>query len=162
MSRTVYEPLTDADFDRAYPGSSKVYVDGPHGVRVPMREISLTSGEPSLSVYDSSGPRSPDLHAGLPAVREGWILERGDVDSAGERRNGLRPVRRGAGGRAVTQLAYARRGDVTPEMEFIAIREGLPAEFIRSEVARGRAIIPANVNHPELEPMIIGRHFLVK
>ena len=63
---------------------------------------------------------------------------------------------------AVSQLHYARRGEVTPEMEFIAIREGLPAEFVRSEVARGRAIIPANINHPEVEPMIIGRNFLVK
>ena len=66
------------------------------------------------------------------------------------------------GGGPVTQLHYARRGEVTPEMEFVALREGLPADFVRSEVARGRAIIPANINHPELEPMIIGRNFHVK
>ena len=160
MSRTAYVPLTDADFDRAYPQSRKVYVEGGRGVRVPMREIVLSGGEPSLQVYDSSGPRVQNVEAGLPRLREAWILDRGDVET----RDGSKgqPVRRALAGRAATQLAYARRGDVTPEMEFIAIREGLPPEFVRTEVARGRAIIPANVNHPELEPMIIGRHFLVK
>jgi phosphomethylpyrimidine synthase len=101
-------------------------------------------------------------------VRAAWIIER-DVQRVREpesREDGLiplslrRPVYRGRGG--VTQLHFARRGEITPEMEFIAIREGMPAEFVRQEVARGRAIIPANVNHPELEPMIIGRHFHVK
>jgi|KBSSwiStaDraftv2_1062776.scaffolds.fasta_scaffold56758_3 phosphomethylpyrimidine synthase len=160
MSRTVYEPLTNADFDRAYPNSTKVHVEGPHGVRVPVREISLSGGEPAVQVYDSSGPRVTDLEAGLPALREPWIVKRGDVETREGRRG--RAIWRGVEGKPVTQLAYARRGDITPEMEFIAIREGLPAEFVRAEVARGRAIIPANVNHPELEPMIIGRHFLVK
>jgi phosphomethylpyrimidine synthase len=160
MSRTVYEPLTNADFDRAYPGSRKVHVGGARGVRVPMREIALGGGEPALRVYDSSGPRAADLEAGLPPLRAEWIRARGDVID--EPRERGRTVRRGRPGAAVTQLAYARRGEITPEMEFIAVREGLPSEFVRAEVARGRAIIPANVNHAELEPMIIGRHFLVK
>jgi phosphomethylpyrimidine synthase len=157
MSRPTYEPLTEADFDRAYPSSQKVYVDGPQGVRVPMREITLSGGEPSMRVYDASGPRGSDVHVGLPALRRDWIVSRGDVEPTG--RGGSLKAR---SGRRVSQLHYARRGVVTPEMEFIAIREGLDAEFVRSEVARGRAIIPANVNHPELEPMIIGRNFLVK
>ncbi len=160
MPGSPYQPLTDADFDRAFPGSTKVYVDGPHGVRVPMREIALSGGEPALHVYDTSGPRHHDLEQGLPALRRAWIESRADVDTVtrADRPGALRAT----AGRAVTQLHYARRGDVTPEMEFIAVREGLPAEFVRSEVARGRAIIPANVNHPESEPMIIGRNFLVK
>jgi phosphomethylpyrimidine synthase len=164
MSRTVYEPLTNADFDRAYPNSRKVHLEGPQGVRVPVREISLGGNERPMQVYDSSGPRATDLEAGLPPLREPWIVGRGDIEIASDARESRRGrlIRRGAAGKAVTQLAYARRGDVTPEMEFIAIREGLPAEFVRSEVARGRAIIPANINHPELEPMVIGRHFLVK
>ena len=74
---------------------------------------------------------------------------------------GYRATVRGEGA-AVTQLHYARKGEITPEMEFVALREGLPAEFVRDEVARGRAIIPSNINHLELEPMIIGRNFLVK
>jgi phosphomethylpyrimidine synthase len=157
-----YQPLTEADFDAAFPSSQKVYVTGPHGVRVPMREIGLAAGEPPLRVYDSSGPRGFDVHVGLPALRRQWILERGDVEPAAARGAGARSAVRGRSGAAPTQLHYARRGVVTPEMEFIALREGLDAEFVRSEVARGRAIIPANVNHPELEPMIIGRNFLVK
>src|SRR5262249_9717454 len=95
-------------------------------------------------------------HVGLPALRREWILERQDVETIAGR------VLRAKGDRRVTQLHYARQGVVTPEMEFIAIREGLDAEFVRSEVARGRAIVPANINHPESEPMIIGRNFLVK
>ncbi|HEY7028618.1 MAG TPA: phosphomethylpyrimidine synthase ThiC [Gemmatimonadales bacterium] len=155
-------------YGEAFPGSSKVYVDGRFGVRVPMREITLSGGEPPLRVYDSSGPQEADPTRGLPALRAVWIMER-DVVRVGEPdigEGGLIPralrrsVYRGRGG--VTQLHFARRGDVTPEMEFIAIREGLPADFVRREVARGRAIIPANINHPELEPMIIGRNFHVK
>ena len=157
MPQPIYRPLTDADFDDAYPGSRKVYLDGPHGVRVPVREISLSGGEPPLQVYDASGPRHRDLERGLPAVRRDWIDARGDTEPAGRA-----PRRRARHGQAVTQMHYARRGVVTPEMEFVALREGLPAEFVRAEVARGRAIIPANINHPELEPMIIGRNFLVK
>jgi phosphomethylpyrimidine synthase len=166
MTIETYQPLSEADFDAAFPASRKVFVDGPHGVRVPMREIALSGGEPPLRVYDTSGPRGLDAHVGLPALRRDWILERSDVAEQG---SGV-PGGRGSGGRvlrakpgcAPTQLHYARQGVVTPEMEFIAIREELDAEFVRSEVARGRAIIPANINHPELEPMIIGRNFLVK
>jgi phosphomethylpyrimidine synthase len=158
MTTRSYQPLTDADFDRAFPHSRKIYVDGPQGVRVPMREISLAAGCGALSVYDASGPRGFSVETGLPPLRAPWIRGRADVAPAGSDRRRLRA----AAGRAVTQLHYARRGDVTPEMEFVAVREGLPAEFVRAEVARGRAIIPANVNHPELEPMIIGRNFLVK
>jgi len=160
MSPSTYEPLTAHDFDQAFPGSRRVFVDGAQGVRVPMREIELSGGAPPLAVYDTSGPRHVDVHVGLPGIRLPWIEQRGDVETAG--RGTRRPVLRAQPGRAVTQLHYARRGIVTPEMEFIAVREGLPAEFVRSEVARGRAIIPSNVNHPELEPMIIGRNFLVK
>jgi phosphomethylpyrimidine synthase len=159
MARETYVPLTDADFEEAFPSSRRVLVEGPGGVRVPVREIALGGGEPSLQVYDTSGPRVPDLEKGLPPLREPWIHGRGDVS---EHIAGGRTVRRARPGQAATQLHYARKGEVTLEMEFVAIREGLPAEFVRSEVARGRAIIPANVNHPELEPMIIGRNFLVK
>jgi phosphomethylpyrimidine synthase len=155
-----YQPLTEAEFDTAFPASSKVYVDGPRGVRVPMREIALSGNEEPIRVYDTSGPRGYDVHVGLPALRSAWIRARQDVEVV--RRGERAEVLRAKPGRAATQLHYARRGDVTPEMEFIAVREGLPAEFVRSEVARGRAIIPSNVNHPELEPMIIGRNFLVK
>ncbi|MDE3074263.1 MAG: phosphomethylpyrimidine synthase ThiC [Chloroflexota bacterium] len=141
-----------------------------------------------IRLYDTAGPYSDpqaqtDIKEGLPANRLPWIVERGDaVEYAGRevkpsddgygaddpRANrqvfpGLRRrPRRAKPGQAVTQMHYARRGIVTPEMEFIAIREGLEPEFVRSEVARGRAIIPANINHPEAEPMIIGRNFLVK
>ncbi len=172
----------------AFPNSRKVYIEGSSGVRVPMREISLSGGEPPFRVYDTSGPQGHDVRQGLPALRLPWIMER-DVERtdgqmgrwADGRSNGAaahppirpsappeglvppalqRPVYRGRGG--ITQLHYARLGVVTPEMEFIALREGMEPEFVRSEVARGRAIIPANINHPELEPMIIGRAFHVK
>jgi phosphomethylpyrimidine synthase len=132
-----------------------------------MRRIALAGANPSLDVYDTSGPLNHDVEHGLPALRGPWIAARGDVTElpSSERRFGLPSTFRRArlrGGGAVTQLRYAREGTVTPEMEFIAAREGFDPEFVRSEVARGRAIIPANINHPELEPMIIGRHFLVK
>jgi phosphomethylpyrimidine synthase len=174
-TRQTFTPLPAADFSSAFPNSRKVYVDGPRGVRVPMREITLAGGEPPLRVYDSSGPQEIEVREGLPQLRREWIGGRGDVI---EEPRLLAPIgsvdrpmppalaqrtktrRRGTG--PVTQLHYARRNLVTPEMEFIAVREGFDAEFVRSEVARGRAIIPANVNHPELEPMIIGRHFAVK
>ena len=150
--RASLPPLSPMDFASAFPNSRKVYVDGAR-VRVPMREIALGGGEPPLRVYDTSGPPEVDVRAGLPKLRHNWILNRGNLIA------GRRPLR---GGAAVTQLHYARRGVVTEEMEFVAIREGFDPEFVRSEVARGRAIIPANINHPELEPMIIGRHFAVK
>jgi phosphomethylpyrimidine synthase len=141
-----YEPLTAEDFDLAYPASKKIYEAGPQGVRVPMREISVDGGKDSLRVYDTSGPRHFDVHVGLPPLRQSWIADRHDTEAAaaGTRRRTLRAKP----GQAVSQLHYARKGEVTAEMEFIAIREGLPVEFVRDEVARGRAIIPANVNHP--------------
>ena len=210
------------------PNSRKIYV-GP--LRVPMRVVSqsetpsMFGGEknPPVYVYDCSGPYSDpaakiDIRSGLPALRDPWILGRGDVEIldgpssrygkerladpklAEMRFNLKRQPRKGK--RNVTQMHYARKGIVTPEMEFIAVRENLEREayieslkatgktgakmlellltqhkgesfgaaipgritpeFVRSEVARGRAIIPANINHPESEPMIIGRNFLVK
>jgi phosphomethylpyrimidine synthase len=174
------------DYGDAFPQSRKVHVDGAGGVRVPMRRIVLSGGEPPLEVYDTSGPLGHDVRDGLPELRRAWIRAR-DVEEidrppltesgrATERGPGtsaagwspmsdalVARTRRALRGRGpVTQLHYARRGEITPEMAFIAQREGLPAEFVRAEVARGRAIIPANINHPELEPMIIGRNFLVK
>jgi phosphomethylpyrimidine synthase len=152
-TRPVYTPLAASDFASAFPASRKVHVEGPSGVRVPMREIVLTNGE-TLRVYDSSGPHGHDVREGLPKLRQPWVAPR---------RPSTRSARSGQGaGQCVTQLHYARQGQITPEMEFIAIREGFDPEFVRSEVARGRAIIPANINHLELEPMIIGRNFAVK
>ncbi|CAM3383768.1 phosphomethylpyrimidine synthase ThiC [Hydrogenibacillus schlegelii] len=154
-----------------FPNSRKVYLQGSRpDLRVPMREI-LTEergpdGKPvAVRVYDTSGPYTDpdariDLQAGLPPLRRPWILERGDVETVTGHRG--RTVFRAKGDRAVTQMAYARRGIITPEMEFVALREGVDPEFVRQEVARGRAIIPANVNHPESEPMIIGRNFHTK
>jgi phosphomethylpyrimidine synthase len=152
-----------------FPNSTKVFIEGSRGVRVPVREIALSGGESPVRVYDTSGPTGFDVRQGLPGLRHPWILER-DVERMGQRvthaTNGLipatlqRPVYRGRG--PVTQLHYARRGEITPEMEFIALREGMEPEIVRSEVARRRAIIPANINHPEVEPMVIGRAFHVK
>ena len=152
--------------------ATKVYLEGVHGIRVPARKISLTNGEDPVYVYDTSGPQGGDVRNGLSPLREAWIRARGDVEDvtpayvpqsgAAEIPENLRrkTVLRGTGN--VTQMHYAKRGEITPEMEFIAIRENVDPEFVRSEVARGRAIIPANINHPESEPMIIGRNFLVK
>ncbi|HVH82969.1 MAG TPA: phosphomethylpyrimidine synthase ThiC, partial [Steroidobacteraceae bacterium] len=195
------------------PASRKVYRAGRlhPDLRVAMREIALhpSAGEPPLTVYDPSGPYTDpavtiDIEAGLGRLRERWIAARGDTEAYPGRRvqlidNGLssgakaapefplrRPPVRARAGQAVTQLAYARAGIVTPEMEYVAIRENLgreraaagaardgnswgalipeyvTPEFVRAEIAAGRAILPANVNHPESEPMIIGRNFLVK
>jgi phosphomethylpyrimidine synthase len=156
-------PLQASDFTTAFPNSRKVYVEGP-GVHVPMREIALSGGELPLRVYDASGPQGHDVREGLPPLRRDWIVQRGSVAEGlrvrASEKTGKSSALRGSG--AVTQLHYARKGVITPEMEFIALREGFDAEFVRSEVARGRAIIPANINHPELEPMIIGRNFAVK
>jgi phosphomethylpyrimidine synthase len=170
---------SEAHSSEQFPKSRKVYVAGKlhKGVRVPMREVTLSPtvshtgrievNEP-VRVYDTSGPwGDPEFKGnettGLPQLRRPWILSRGDVEPSSA---GVPPVSssplRAKPGRIVTQLHYARQGIVTPEMEFIAIRENLTPEFVRSEVARGRAIIPANINHPESEPMIIGRNFLVK
>jgi phosphomethylpyrimidine synthase len=188
-------------------------------LRVPFREITLSptksytgrseANEP-LRVYDCSGPWGDhsfegDVEQGLPALRRNWILGRGDVEEVSSSYKPIpgrsdrtipaslqRKPLRAKPGKVVTQLQYARQGVITPEMEFIAIRENLgseqtagngssqgrrdlggeafgaripkviTAEFVRDEVARGRAIIPANINHSESEPMIIGRNFLVK
>lgn len=145
---------------------------------VPFTRVALTNGE-TFDRYCTSGPGS-DPEVGLAPLRAGWIEERGDVTSYDGREtqlldNGRSAVRRGAArgewrgerrrprrGRNVTQMAYARAGMVTEEMRYVAVREGCDVELVRSEVAAGRAIIPANVNHPESEPMIIGRRFLVK
>ena len=197
----------------ALPASEKIYVESKRfpGLAIAMREIKLDSKEdPPVRVYDPSGPYSDpaqaiDIRRGLPPLRRQWVLDRGDVEAYDGRSvkpedNGFRTAKqdpfiefpskptkplRSKGGKAVTQLAYARAGIITPEMEYIAVRENLgrekaasapsggedfganlpdyvTAEFVRDEIAAGRAIIPANINHPETEPMIIGRNFLVK
>jgi phosphomethylpyrimidine synthase len=168
------------------PASRKIYLTGSRSdLRVPMREVCLHGGEPPLRLYDTSGPWTdpdahPDIKQGLPPLRLPWILGRADVEElpgptstyrrqrdddpalGGIRFASVRRPLRARPGRVVTQMHYARRGEITPEMEFIALREGMDPQFVRDEVARGRAIIPSNVNHPETEPMIIGRKFLVK
>ena len=159
---------TGTDYPGAFPGSHKAYVHGTRGIRVPLREIQLSGGEPPLRVYDTSGPRG-DVRQGLPLLRDEWIRAR-SVHETGRTREMASEVEMPAGLRRrtlrgtgpVTQMAYARRGEITPEMEFVAIRESVEPTLVRDEVARGRAIIPANINHPELEPMIIGRRFSVK
>ena len=195
-----------------FPQSKKIHVEGGRpDIRVPMREITLTTDE-KIHVYDTSGPFSDpaiqvDLRQGLDPIRSGWIADRNDTEELsslsseyGQQRardpelahlrfHESRKPRRARSGHNVSQMHYARRGIVTPEMEFVAIRENqkleavkdegllkqhpgqgfgaaipkvITPEFVRDEVARGRAIIPANINHPELEPMIIGRNFLTK
>ncbi|MEL7690671.1 phosphomethylpyrimidine synthase ThiC [Citromicrobium bathyomarinum] len=193
-------------------GSRKVYVAARtgSGVRVAMREIDLEGGEPSVRVYDTSGPYTDpnaaiDINAGLPQLRREWIMARGDVEEYDAREvrpedngqlgpdrsggvpqfpNTVRRPLRAKAGQNVSQMHYARQGIITPEMEYVAERENLgreqiakdregqswgaaipefvTPEFVRDEVARGRAIIPNNINHPESEPMAIGRNFLVK
>jgi len=192
-------------------GSKKIHV-GP--LKVAMREIALepSSGEPPIRVYDTSGPYTDpeariDIMAGLPELRRDWIRGRGDVEEVEQREvkpedngqlgpdrsGGVQPfpnvrrrVLRAMPGMNVSQMHYARKGIITPEMEYVAIRENVgremlkealerdgqdwgasipdfvTPEFVRDEVARGRAIIPNNINHPESEPMAIGRNFLVK
>ncbi len=191
-------------------GSRKVYASGcAHpDLRVPFREVAPhpSANEPPVTIYDPSGPYTDpdaiiDIDAGLARTRSEWVKARGDVEEIDGRAvkdedNGnvsaekLTPpfpkqprILRAKGGGAVTQLEYARRGIITPEMEYVAIRENMrrealgirdgqdfgaaipdfvTPEFVRQEIARGRAIIPANINHAELEPMIIGRNFLTK
>ncbi|MCC6478963.1 MAG: phosphomethylpyrimidine synthase ThiC, partial [Sphingomonadaceae bacterium] len=195
-------------------GSKKIHV-GP--LKVAMREIHLepSSGEPPVRVYDTSGPYTDpqaqiDIAQGLPELRRDWIVARGDIEEVTQREvrpedngqlgpdrsGGVAPfpnvrqkVLRAKPGMNVSQMHYARRGIITPEMEYVAERENLgreqsfvlalakardgesfgaaipdyvTPEFVRDEVARGRAIIPSNINHPESEPMAIGRNFLVK
>ena len=195
-------------------GSRKIHVEGPGGLRVAMRAVDLeqSSGELPVILYDTSGPytdpdRRIDIMAGLAELRHDWIRSRGDTEEAlqrevrpedngqlgPDRSGGVQPfpnvrrtVLRAKSGANVTQMHYARRGIITPEMEYVATRENLglavqrealgrdgesfgaaipdfvTPEFVRDEVARGRAIIPSNINHPESEPMAIGRNFLVK
>ena len=204
------------------PASTKRYLQGSRpDIQVPMREIMQTNGE-AITVYDTSGPYTDpraniDVRQGLAAVRQSWIESRGDTEEYTGRKpfaldDGLkngetdalaalraqaaglqRTPRRAKSGANVSQMHYARKGIITPEMEYVAIRENqkqewmeqylgnaaretrlvgnsfgasipkvMTPEFVRDEVARGRAIIPANINHTELEPMAIGRNFLVK
>ena len=141
---TVDDPVAGIVDPQAFPSSHKVYITAGE-LKVPMRRIELSEGEPPLDVYDTSGPQGCDVHHGLPKLRQPWVnarLKRGDQN--------------------LSQMHYARAGVVTEEMQFVAVREGVDPEFVRSEIAAGRAIIPANRNHSELEPMIIGRNFLVK
>jgi len=197
-----------------FPGSSKRYIPGKlHDFLVPMREIKLSPTKtekgmeenPPLCVYDTSGAYTDlnidiDLYKGLKPQRRGWILKNGDVEEVDGFYKGKsaadvevfpgaatrRPLK-AKKGMNVSQMHYAKKGIITPEMEYIAIRENqmmeervekgrfhkgegfgavipkvVTPEFVREEVARGRAIIPSNINHPEIEPMIIGRNFLVK
>ncbi|MEO5763251.1 MAG: phosphomethylpyrimidine synthase ThiC, partial [Vicinamibacteria bacterium] len=219
------------------PRARRVFVDGPHGIRVPFREVTphptrdrfgKAEENETVRLYETSGPWGDpafvgDVRDGLPTHRRHWILERGDVEEVAGR--GTKPedngsltdelkrigkiraddkletfrktrtqVLRAKPGARVTQMHYARKGIVTPEMEYVAIRENMgreaafepspdrsnlrfqhggesfgaaiprfvTPEFVRDEIARGRAIIPNNINHPETEPMAIGRNFLVK
>jgi len=218
-SKTPVQPATRNFITREpLPASRKIYLspEGHPDVRVPVREIGLTDGT-AMTVYDTSGPYTDpdvdiDVHKGLPDLRGTWIEARGDtefyegreitpIDNGHEEQDKAfkfynealqRQPRRAKAGGNVTQIHYARQGIITPEMEYIALRENqtrealnneftteernkrlagnamganlqpITPEFVRKEVAEGRAIIPANINHPELEPMIIGRNFLVK
>ena len=198
----------------AFPSSKKIYIksESDSNIAVGMREIKLSDepGNDKLVVYDPSGPYTDpncqtDFSSGLPKLREKWILERNDTASYKGRdpqpkdngytkkqqskvppfpKKNTHPLK-GKNKRSVSQLAYAKQGTVTSEMEYVAIRENegrqliaevdrdgesfganipnfVTAEFVRDEIASGRAIIPCNINHPESEPMIIGRNFLVK
>lgn len=191
----------------ALPASEKTYVTGSRAdIRAPLRLIHLhpSAGEPPFPVYDTSGPYSDptvtiDIRKGLPRPRTAWVEAQGDTEAyesalaAALRAQGsaepfpvVHAPRRAKGGKAVTQMAYARAGIITPEMEVAALRENMgrkqakealardgepfgaeipdfiTPEFVRKEIAEGRAILPANINHPELEPMVIGRNFLTK
>jgi phosphomethylpyrimidine synthase len=217
MKSTVLIPENTRITRDPFPRSRKIYVPGKlHDIRVAMREIELdpTGDQPNppVTVYDTSGPFTDpdieiDIHKGLEPLRRPWIEARGDVHELDEptsnyarirledastapiRFNLYRKPLKAQPGANVTQLHYAKKGVITPEMEYIAIRENqridryrelvasqhpgqnfgartpayeITPEFVRAEVAAGRAIIPANINHPESEPMIIGRNFLVK
>lgn len=173
---------------RSFPGSRKIYVSGKRYpfLKVPFRQVMIdlasqdTASDREILLYDTTGPYTDTqlegaLSHGLPWLRQEWISQRDDtqiipVRSSGQSENNVGssapvvspPILQAQNGKVVTQLAYARKGLITPEMEFVAIREGCSPEFVRDEIAAGRAIIPVNINHPECEPMIIGRHFLVK
>jgi phosphomethylpyrimidine synthase len=126
------------------PASQKVYLEH-EGLCVPMRQIALSGGTAPVRVYDTTGPQGHDVRKGLPKLREPWIAKR-----------------LANGESNLSQMHFARRGVITEEMRFVALRENVSAEFVRDEIAVGRAIIPANIRHPELEPMVIGKNFLVK
>lgn len=214
MTHNSIIPKQDLITQTPYPGSNKIYVNGAiHQIEVAMREINV-SGK-MLPVYDTSGPytdpdKEVDVHKGLDRIREKWILSRGDVELSPSPAaplnqkapgndpeqeymfNNLHPPFKAKAGQNISQLSYAKKGMITPEMEYVAIRENqclnetrqrfpnlgkihegnscgidmprgeITAEFVRNEIAEGRAIIPANINHPEAEPMIIGAKFLVK
>ncbi len=187
-----------------FPQSEKIYLQSDRfaDVHVPMRDIHLTNDQ-HIAVYDTSGVHTDpkqtiDIHYGIPAMRNAWLERRGDCEKyvggnekITDNKKYIRPAYRAKAQRALTQMAYAKKGIITEEMEFVAIRENqrreqmqefihqspnsqnrlpkkshipdmITAEFVRDEIAIGRAIIPSNINHPELEPMIIGRNFLVK
>jgi phosphomethylpyrimidine synthase len=134
--------------ETSFPSSHQAWREVRHEgelLRVPFRRIHLSDDEPHLDVYDTCGTQGCDPHLGLPRIREAWIQKR---IARGDRNH--------------SQMHYARRGIVTEEMAFAAAREGMDPEIVREEIASGRAILPANRNHPELEPMLIGRRFLVK
>ena len=225
MKRQETTPTEKTITREVFPASQKIYVEGTlHPIRVAMREISLTDSpgghskvnserakNAPVTVYDTSGPYTDpnitiDVRKGLPRLRQGWILERKDVEELSEissaygkqrlndekldalRFTHLKKPLKAKKGMNVSQLHYAKKGIITPEMEYIAIRENqridevneltrqhpgesfgantpkgkITPEFVRDEIAAGRAIIPNNINHPESEPMIIGRNFLVK
>lgn len=156
----------DKDYNGHFPGSNKVYVGK---LRIPMREIGLTGDNKPLRVYDTSGPLGIDPKLGLPAKRAAWIKERGALEEVtriipldADKTPTSLHRRTYRGTENMTQLHYARKGIITKEMQFVAQREGVSEEFVRKEIAEGRAILPANINHPETEPMIIGRNFHVK
>jgi phosphomethylpyrimidine synthase len=139
------EPIrTLPPVEESFPNSAKVEVGE---LAVPFRRIDLSNGDPSITVYDTTGPQGVDPRQGLPPRRQPWIDGRRE---------------RGQWTGNASQMHWARRGIITEEMQFCAIRENVDPAFVRDEIAAGRAIIPANINHPELEPMIIGRNFLVK
>jgi phosphomethylpyrimidine synthase len=205
-------PVTNTIPTGERPGSRKVYAPGLlfPDIRVPFREVAVhpSANEPPVTIYDPSGPYTDpkvtiDINKGLARPRDAWVIARGDVEACDPRPvkpedNGhargvhlappfpvaQKPLK-AKDGKAVTQMAYARAGIITAEMEYVTIRENMrrealaeiirdgedfgasipdyiSPEFVRDEIARGRAIIPANINHGELEPMIIGRNFLVK
>ncbi len=207
----------DPEARKPFPRSQKIYVSGStHDIQVPMREVSVTAlpgeQESSVILYDTSGPYTDpnveiDIRQGLPRLRESWLQRRDDTEKLNRftsdyaqkrirdpRSEALRFAQiqmpcRAKAGQGITQLAYARRGIITEEMEYIAIRENqqlekwaqnslrtqhpgqsfglsmpqkITPELVRDEISRGRAVVPANINHTELEPQIIGRRFLVK
>lgn len=215
MAREEKLPTQSTITREEFPSSKKIYVKGAlHDISVAMREIAVEDSSIKITAYDTSGPytdphKEIDVYKGLERIREPWVKQRGDTElldrptsdftTANSLKNDFpftfpkTPLPRVAKKSAnVTQLHYARKGIITPEMEYIAIREnqkfqelketypalakshpghgfgaiipseGITPEFVREEVAKGRAIIPANINHPESEPMAIGRNFLVK